>query len=141
MPVDVSWFLDKRVLMCRFQGNVTIEELRDLAQTGIDSLETCSYPVMHSLYDAAALTSLPINLQSIAHAASRPYAHPKMGWIAIYNAHVPILAFAADMILRLFRVRYRIVNTQADALDFLNAIDPDLPPLQPLAKNGEPTTG
>jgi hypothetical protein len=87
---------------------------------------------MHSLYDAASLQSLPHDLKVIADAARRPYNHPKLGWIAAYNVGNPLLSFIGNMILQLFNVHYRILDMEAEALDFLNSIDPSLPPLKPL---------
>jgi len=134
MPVDIEWFLENRVVLVHFRGVVSIEEIVTASNQTNEYVEKCDAPLLHTLHDAAELKQLPHNLKAIRDATQDDFKQPKLGWIVAYDVHDKLIGFLGNVTMQLFRVRYRVVNTQADALDFLNLVDSTLPPLRPVAE-------
>ncbi|MEO8395989.1 MAG: hypothetical protein ABI700_23540 [Chloroflexota bacterium] len=134
MPVDIEWFLENRVVLVYFRGVISLEEIVVAANMTMEYVEKCEAPLLHTLHDASELKQLPHNLKAIRDATQDGFKQPKVGWIVAYDVHDKLIGFLGNMTMQLFRVRYRVVNTQLDAIDFLNAVDSTLPPLRPIAE-------
>jgi len=134
MPVDVEWFLENRVVLVHFRGVISIEEIVIAASQTNAYVEKCDAPLLHTLHDAAELKQLPHNLKAIRDATQDGFKQPKLGWIVAYDVHDKMIGFLGNVTMQLFRVRYRVVNTETDAIDFLNLVDSTLPPLRPVAE-------
>lgn len=134
MPVDIEWFLENRIVLVHFRGVISLEEIVEAANMTNEYVEKCDAPLLHTLHDASELKQLPHNLKAIRDATQDGFNQPKVGWIVAYEVHDKLVAFLGNVTMQLFRVRYRLVNTQPEALDFLNAVDSTLPPLRPIAE-------
>ncbi len=132
MPTTISWFLQDRILIYRFIGIVTLEEVTETSQQGRAYRDSVPSQTIHTLYDTADLKEVPINLRAITKLAQTVLCRPNPGWIVTYNVNDCIVTMIANIVSRLLGIPYHAADTELQALDFLNAADPTLPPLRPL---------
>ena len=134
MPIETEWFLEKRVLFLNYSGELTLDEVISSSETIRACIDQTEGQLLHCIGDLGGVTKVPMNLKSLSDAAQAALSHPQFGWMLVYNIDNPVVRFLGDMTTRVFQVRYRVLNTQGEALDFLNSVDATLPPLKPLVK-------
>lgn len=127
MPVMLSWFIPERVVYVDLDGDVTADEIRANAAEFAALVDTSPAPLVHVLQDATDLTSLPRELKALSDAVQIGYGHPRLGWTVAFGVRNDLLRFIGGLTSRLFSIRYRIVDTQADAIEWLAQMDITLP--------------
>ncbi len=132
MPTSVSWFLQDRILIYRFFGVVTLEEVTETSAQGRAYRDSVPSQTVHTMYDTGALKELPINLRALTRVAQELLCRPAPGWIVTYNVNDCIVTMLANIVSRLLSIPYYAADSEVQALDFLNAVDASLPPLRPL---------
>ena len=85
MPVDVSWFLEGRIIYVKYYEDVTIEDKQLGAEQEYEFLEAGSVPLVHVLLDITDQISSPTNIQAIQKALDKALKHPKKGWTLAYG--------------------------------------------------------
>jgi hypothetical protein len=137
MPVKLSWYLEDRVVLVKFLGMVTVDELVDASYMGVSYIEQSIAPYVHFVHDASELIQLPRQIQPIIKAAQVSFSHPRVGWIVAYQVPDRLTSFTGNLVSQVFRVRYRIFDTKPQALAFLQTRDatlPDLASVEPVEK-------
>ena len=130
MPVEVVWFEQDHVVRLNLVGDVTIEDMQEAVKTYIEMIESVEGNwLIHTLHDADHMESLPKSLKQTANVVRDAFQHPRSGWTIAYAVHKPVLKLFGNMITGMLRVRYRIMESQADALAFLQQVDQTLPEL------------
>ncbi len=131
MPIDVSWLVEGRVTQLRFRGEVTVAELEEgsLKLLELVNDHEGDTALFHNVHDASALTKIPIQLNAINAATRDAFLHPRTGWTVAHNPQNAVQSFIGNMIGRVTQARYRIFDTRAEALAFLNYVDETLPSL------------
>ena len=69
MPTSVAWFLQDRILIYRFSGVVTLEEVTETSAQGRAYRDSVPSQIVHTLYDTGELKEVPINLRAITRVA------------------------------------------------------------------------
>ena len=134
MPMSIEWFLEKRILLVTYNGDVSAADLKQAGETIRASIDQTDGQFLHSIADLSAIGKIPLNLKTITDATQGALSHPQFGWMTVYHMPNPVIQFFGDMATRVFQVRYRVFDEQVDALDFLNQVDSTLPPLRPIAE-------
>jgi hypothetical protein len=134
MPISIEWFLEKRILIVTYNGDVTAADLKEAGEAIRAAADQTEGQFLHSIADLSAIGKIPLNLKVITDATRGALSHPQFGWMAVYHMPNPVIQFFGDMATRVFQVRYRVFDEQVDALNFLNAVDGTLPPLRPIAE-------
>ncbi len=134
MALEVSWLIEGRLMNARFVGNVTLEELESAVNVIMEMLTVGDSPLIHSVHDASALTAMPISLSALSNVTGEAYKHPRLGWVVAHSVQNRVVGFIGNMMGRLFQTRYRIFDTRAEALAFLNSMDETLPALEAFAE-------
>jgi len=127
VSVKTTWLIENRVIYLHLIGDVTIEEIEATSTQVLQMFEQSAHQLVHVIHDATDLDNLPTKLKALADVTSTVWNHQKMGWTVAFNVQKPVLGFLGNMLSKLFRTRYRIVNTRQDALDFLAHVDVSLP--------------
>jgi hypothetical protein len=133
MPADVSWYIKDRVLQLNLTGDVTRDELADVAtQTAayIDAAPDQSVvPLVHTLVDATQIEGFPKILRDFAGAYQPMASHYQIGWVLLYGTEDPLMLFIADAASQMFTTRFRKFKTRPEAVAFLQYVDSTLPDL------------
>jgi hypothetical protein len=134
MPIVNQWFLEKRVLLSTFSGELSLADLTRSTEEIRAAIDQSEGQFLHCIGDLGGLTKIPTNLKAVTDATQGAMRHPHFGWMIVYNMPNQVIKFFGDIATRFFQVRYRVLDTQHEALDFLNQVDSTLPPLRPIAE-------
>ena len=129
MSYTIEWYVEKRVLLTRYEGAVTIEDARAQVAEGNKMLRE-GIPLTHSIIDMTAVNKLP-PLQAASEFMSTDLSdvRDKLGWTIVVTNN-KFLKFASSLFVPMFKVRQRFYGTLDEALAFLQDEDSTLPPLK-----------
>jgi hypothetical protein len=129
MPCDISWYIDRRVILQRLYGVVTIEEYVQLQKDGMVYVMQGKPPV-HALIATAEITRVPslIELSRLSYTPA-----PGLGWL-VTAVHQPIYRFAATVLSQFVGKNFKIVASVEEGYAFLCRMDPTLPALPSVAE-------
>ncbi len=129
MSYKVEWYIEKRVLLSRYEGVLTIEDARGQVAEGNKLLRE-GIPLTHSIIDMTAVEKLP-PLQAASEFMSTDLSdvRDKLGWTIVVTTN-KFLKFACSLFVPMFKVRQRFYSTLDEALTFLQEDDSTLPPLK-----------
>jgi hypothetical protein len=129
MPYKVEWLVEKRVLLSRYEGVVSIEDAREQVREGNEMLRE-GIPLTHSIVDMSAVEKLPsLQLASEFMSTDMSEVRDKLGWTIVITNN-KFLKFASSLFVPIFKVRQRFFSSLDEALAFLQEEDSSLPPLK-----------
>lgn len=124
MPVDVSWYLEDRIIYSKYSGNITIDDIRNGTQQ-VKQLVYEGTPLVHNIAHLLEINNFPKNIRKIRNTVVR-MDNNVIGWTVVINRN-KLLRFIVSTVSQLARARFRIFDNQADAIDFLYRMDSSLP--------------
>lgn len=116
MAYTPQWYIEGRVIQTQKNDRLT-PELHTAQDTLINHLLNKSEMVQSHLMIDCSDAGFPI-----LHKQDW-LKNPRLGWVVIYGVEKPLLRWGIAVILQLQGVRYRIVDTLADAVEHLQAVD------------------
>ncbi|HLV34728.1 MAG TPA: hypothetical protein VKY59_06440 [Spirillospora sp.] len=122
MPIEVEWFVPRRVILQRFYGEITLEDIRQSDEL-IEPLMAEGIPLIHTIIDASEVESHP-SMKDIQNAATNT-KYEGEGWRVLVGAGA-IARFIGSIILQLMGQRYRMYDTLEEAVAFLHDQDPSI---------------
>jgi hypothetical protein len=129
MPYNVQWLVEKRILLSRYEGTVTIEDARGQVREG-NALLREGIPLTHSIIDMSKVEKLPsLQLASEFMSTDLSEVRDKLGWTIVVTNN-KFLKFASSLFVPIFKVRQRFFGSLDEALAFLQEEDNTLPPLK-----------
>jgi|GEM_PF-1523144 len=127
MPVDISWYLEGRIIYIKYFGDVTIDDKREGAEQEIALLDAGTSALVHVLLDITDQTSSPTNIKAIQEALDKALKHPKKGWtLAFGKEEFRMENFINSVVTQSSSARYRTYVTLQETLEFLVYVDPSL---------------
>ena len=127
MSIQLSWYLENRVLLLTSQGESSDQDLLDIDQPIIEHLNQSNAPLVHLIADHRKGGKMP----SMKAAAQIQWPkHPQYGWGIMVGLTNPVQRFLVAVASNFFKVRQRNFDTMDEALDFLNEVDTTLPALR-----------
>ncbi|MEM6527589.1 MAG: hypothetical protein AAF653_04805 [Chloroflexota bacterium] len=129
MPVEISWLVTGRISYFRYSGVVTLDEIEQASQRGIEMLGESDAVLVHSIQDGRKVTEFPKNLKAMLDVSGKAMQHAKMGWMVNLTDQNPFLVYIASMIGKLTQTRQRFLPDVKAALTFLADVDTTLPDL------------
>lgn len=139
MPVDVTWLQDNKVILIRFSGDVTVEDV-GTANRQASPMIKVGTPLVHEIVDLSRLSSFPRNIQEMKQAIEFTEHDGQLGWTVVV-ATSKLLRFLSNMLVHLFHGRFAFVGTMKEALEFLAERDLQVYPAPALARLEEEQTG
>lgn len=132
MPIEVSWYLQSRVIYQRYHGVLTIEDLK-LSNTLAIEYVMSGNPLVHAVIDAQDVTKHPYSLKDVNGTLPRSKMfYDSLGWTVMVSTHY-IHRFMGQMAAQMTRTRFQTAASLDEALQFLNSVDATL-------KFGSPTS-
>jgi len=131
ISVEQFWLIPQRLVFVRFTGHLTVEDIGQALEMSMDFVDnsTGEHPI-HFLHDWTGLENFPTSIGMIRQSTRRKLKdRSKLGWVIAYGSNQRILRFVSDLTFQVFKIRFRMVDTEAEAVQLLQQIDPTLPSL------------
>lgn len=129
MPIEFTWLLPDKILLSRWYGTVTAEDMRILS----DELQVVfehTTSLIHSIIDLYDLDDVADDIVT-AYFKGAAATHPRRGRIAAVQIPARYRALAERANQLAGREILRAFETRSDARDYLLANDTPPPPLGP----------
>ena len=124
MAVNISWYVENRVILAHVEGVVDDEGMHAFNTTIGDFLENGQAPI-HLIVDTTEIKQFPTNLRTLRK--SQAYlTHSNMGWIIVINTN-PMLNFLVHVLTSVAHVKERTVKTFDEGKHILASLDASLP--------------
>lgn len=123
MPIAIGWLIKGRVSYYHYTGDVSAEELQHAADIGIEFLEQCEAPVLHTVQNTENMTSFPTHLMTLIRTVRASLTHPKMGWMLSVGIYNPFTKYLSSAVSSFVKTHHRIFDTNDEAIRFLVNID------------------
>ncbi|MGB1285237.1 MAG: hypothetical protein ACPG7F_01790 [Aggregatilineales bacterium] len=140
MPLyNPVWIVEDKVVLGVSEGQITIDELSRFSQQVEKLLNNTSSERVHCIISEEKMTSLPKSLKDFRKATQFLF-HKKLGWFLIYgNMDRERLAITlATFALRIAQVKHRRFETLEECLEFVAALDIDIPDAESMLEAAKP---
>lgn len=129
MPIQVTPFLDERIIYMRAYGVVTIDDVRAVKSITLQLTQHLPNKNIHFIGDIREIEEIPLNLRLICR--TNFMVAGLTGWTAVvgssYNPLNKVAELTITALSRVMNFRLRIFDEVVDALDFLMDADDTLP--------------
>lgn len=123
MGYEINWHIPERVIKITGEGALSFEDTDAINTELVSLLEEGTAPV-HILLDASHITNIPHDFVKLK--SGQTYiGHANLGWLVMFGAD-RMMSFLASLILQMTRSRIRFCHTEAEALAFLQELEPEL---------------
>ena len=127
MPQETGWYIEEKVIIARYWGAVTLQDIYDSAAIEHELLESARGHTVHVLVDKIGQTSSPTELIRVREALRSVLTHPAMGWTVAYgNIQDVTRDYINVVITKSFKAHYRAFPSRVQALAFLAKADHSL---------------
>lgn len=126
MPINVSWYIENRIIEVTFSGAVTVEEIEQGAKETMALFDQSDQAPIHVMHDYGDMTDFPKNIKLIAAVSRHSFADERRGWVVPHSIKQNLARFILVGASQLSRTKINVVNTHEQALAFLRQIDPTL---------------
>jgi hypothetical protein len=123
MAFNVSWYEEQRVILTKLNGNVTLDELKEIDRQLIEFIRAGT-PLVHLIVDMTEMDKMPTNVTQV-NGALQHLNEDGLGWTILVGAS-PIIRFVGGVVAQIARMRFRALPTFSEALTFLTAQDSTL---------------
>jgi hypothetical protein len=129
VPIELSWLIPDKILLCRWIGDISGEDVRVLVEELGIVLDGAAYPI-HTVIDLSEVRQVSFEA-AYAYLQSSIPRHVRQGQTGIVRSNIEgeIVADLANRISR--RELVRTFDTRDEASQFLLDHDNPPPPLQP----------
>lgn len=130
MSYQVSWFQEPRILYVRYYGKLTAEDIHEANSQALIHLDAATTPPVHTLVNVIDMTELGFVFKDVLkdEAVINVSSHKKLGWVVYFNKQNPIYTFMANVVGQSYEEKVKFLDTEAEAVSFLQRIDPTLNP-------------
>jgi len=125
MSINISWYMENRILFIKVPQEVSIEEIKYMSSQISDAIQVGEAPI-HVIFDASEMQTFPNNVKSLMQAMQIFLKHPKMGWNFAINPNRLILFLGTVVSRALGMNKYRAVASVDEALEILYRVDSTL---------------
>jgi len=128
MPCSFEWYVQGRVIVEKFFGDVVVADLVRLNAEVTTLIAQEGVTPVHTIVDLTSVEKYPTKLNEVFSTIQKRVPE-KEGWVLIVTEN-PILRFFASMVLQFARLPMRTFKTIPEAVGFLSEND------QTLVKSG-----
>ena len=132
MGYEIDWLVAGRVIKAEYFDELDLQTMIEIGDELVTMIDSADSPLVHVLMDTERVTQYPHQVAQLVKTANNIYRNPRIGWSIVYGREDRLMKFVMTTITGMFKVRFRIFNTQEDAFAFLNSVDQELPDLSSL---------
>lgn len=124
MAFHFEYFPDYSLILIRVEGDVSIEENREIGLQIVATLEQVATSA-DILFDLRAIGRFPTSLGELRR-TSAIVRSPKLGWMVLLTGDKPLLKLVATALIQLQTrsVRMRVFDRLENAIHFLKELQP-----------------
>lgn len=127
MSYELSWYIDRRIVLARLTGDVSAEEIfQNNQRIARDYVQQGQAPV-HLLIDISGMEKFPSNLKQLKAASDILLREHSLGWMVTVGKVNTLERFLTSTLTQMFGVRLHMTDTLARALAFLSKNDVSIP--------------
>jgi hypothetical protein len=123
MPFSVDWYIENEIIYAHFEGESTVEELRDSLLTVRELIESSPRPLVHVITDVGDVTN-PVGLKETLDVVREVGSNSGVGWSIILREESALVKLSVALGTSLFKSRNRTFDTLEEAEAFLIEKDP-----------------
>jgi hypothetical protein len=128
MPTDLLWFVENGIVYGHGQGINNVSDLQKLNNEALCYLEQSSSQRLHFLFDLRDICQQPpLMVQAKLYSYVR---HPRCGWQVFVGPNDRSQQVTVCVVAELTSMRFRCFDRMAEALEFLEIVEPTLPDLK-----------
>jgi hypothetical protein len=125
VPIEVSWYVQGRVIYKRYYGVLTIGDLQ-ASNALVAEYVASGKPLVHIIVNSQDVTKHPYSLKDINSTIPRTKSfHDGLGWTVMVSTHY-IHRFMGQMASQMTRARFQTAVSLDEALQFLSSVDDSL---------------
>ena len=126
MPYQTGWYVENRIIVTTYTGNIAIEDIRGQIDETRRLIEQGT-PLIHSIIDLSQIEKWPpLNVVNEFRSMDIEALRERMGWSIIVANNV-VLKFGSALFAPIFNLRQRIFSNLDESLAFLQENDSTLP--------------
>src|SRR5579863_10464736 len=126
MPTEVSWYIDKRVILEVMSGILTRQDLIENRKQ-VDAFGVLGSPPIYMITDVSRVQKFPLDFRAMRDSYGG-HSTWNVAWVVLVGTNPLLPAFISGL-APLLRLKVRMVRTREDAFRFLEQVDPALKPL------------
>ena len=123
MPFEISWYREDSIILVKINKEERTSTLSDDAARIRALVEASTQSTVHIMMDLTDAQGGSPNVKGNARELASAFKHPRVGWAVTYGNNSPLIKFLTQMITQILGVRSHIVNTETEAITFLEAYD------------------
>lgn len=124
MPLTYAWYLKGRIVLIEGTGVITAEDVLLENDIMAEYLAESKGALLHVICDQRYIEEMP-DFRALNQSTWRK--DPRVGWLVYYGVVNPFFNFMIATGTQLFKLRYKIVESQVDAANFLESVDNSIP--------------
>lgn len=121
MPIENAWLVENRVIQSRMIGDITVADFVKSNQETTPLIDSGTPPV-YFLVDVTWLEKYPTRLEDFRMIYRQPISK-NLSYVIIFGIHNPSISYLATLITQLLRVKFQVVQDQAEALALIEKIE------------------
>lgn len=116
MPFEISWQHENRVILGRYYGVMSLDDLVNWDTSVAQYLNTGTPPI-HLILDVSEVTKFPTNVLQLRNHLNN-LSHPSKGWTLLVGSS-SLINSLTTIVTQLAHSKFRPFKTTSAALDFL----------------------
>ncbi|MCS7070959.1 MAG: PAS domain-containing protein [Anaerolinea sp.] len=126
MSVRVEWFYRDRIILEQVYGDITIDDVSQMAEAVLSLMEAGQPPV-HLLIDVRFIRKYPVSLKMMRQAVTTPVSK-NAGWLVVFHNNNPMVKFVVFVLAQVMAANLKIseAKTPDAVLRFLLSRDSSL---------------
>src|SRR5688572_8505760 len=124
MPVQIEWLIPKRVIMSRFSGVISLEDIEGWLAI-LTKMVDEGTPLVHHISDNLQIESIDVSLKTFQVLIKGIKKADHFGWYLSVTTN-PINRMIAALVSQFAGIRVRTYWTFEEALSFLKENDPSI---------------
>lgn len=122
MPVEIRWYMPESVLLARYYGDITPDDIYKQYTIGIEMIEAVDTPLVHLIVDTTEVQSFPQNIMEFKSLLGDKAQNA--GWVVLVGDN-KLIRFLTNIISGMMKLHITYVSTVDEALKFVIDRDPD----------------
>jgi len=124
MPFEHSWLVPHRICIVRYNGILSIEDVRAVVNIAEQYIAQAGTNPVHFIHDHTRTEKVNIRLKEAVEAMRLMLGTPRVGWnISVNPASNMMEHFVTTVVNQVTGVRNQRVDTLEEALEFLCEMD------------------
>jgi hypothetical protein len=120
----IEWMIPGRVVLTTMWGEISIEDVHAISN-GLKKFYEEGTPMIHSVVDVSRIEKYPNLLELQRSGKVEMHNEERVGWTVIVGTN-RLIKFIVSMFMQFLKLRFKMLDSQAEALAYLQEGDKTL---------------